>query len=95
MQQLQGAGLVQSKMGPKGGYKLARNPAQISLLDIVAAMQDEIIVNRCTDKNDTCERQDDCPVSGKLWELQHTVNDYLNSVTLEIVLEDAGIILEK
>ncbi len=90
LQQLHGAGLVVSKMGPQGGYKLSHKPADISLLDIVGAMQDEVIINRCTDKKDHCPRQDDCPISNKLWTLQNNVEDYLASVTLKNVLEGAG-----
>ena len=39
LQALAGAGLLLSVPGPKGGYRLAREPAHISLLDIVLAIE--------------------------------------------------------
>lgn len=40
LQELKRAGLVQSKRGPKGGYLLDRPPEQISLLNILDALDD-------------------------------------------------------
>ena len=37
--QLKRAGIVKSSRGPSGGYRLAMEPCQISLLDIVSAME--------------------------------------------------------
>ena len=88
LQQLHEAGLVESKMGPKGGYKLACEPGGISLLDIVQAMQDDVVVNRCTHAGQCCSRQSECPVSPRLWQLQDMVNEYLKSASLQTILDD-------
>jgi len=44
-QDLKRAGLVQSKRGPKGGYQLARTPAEIRLGDIVRALEGVISIS--------------------------------------------------
>lgn len=49
LQALAGAGLLLSVPGPKGGYRLAREPAQISLLDIVLAIEGPEPAFRCSD----------------------------------------------
>ncbi len=49
LQALAGAGLLLSVPGPKGGYRLAREPAQITLLDIVLAIEGPEPAFRCSE----------------------------------------------
>jgi Rrf2 family protein len=49
LQALAGAGLLLSVPGPKGGYRLARGPSQISLLDIVLAIEGPEPAFRCSE----------------------------------------------
>jgi Rrf2 family protein len=49
LQALAGAGLLLSVPGPKGGYRLAREPAHISLLDIVLAIEGPEPAFRCSE----------------------------------------------
>jgi Rrf2 family protein len=49
LQALAGAGLLLSVPGPKGGYRLAREPAHISLLDIVLAVEGSEPAFRCSE----------------------------------------------
>jgi Rrf2 family transcriptional regulator, iron-sulfur cluster assembly transcription factor len=87
LQKLQGAGLVESAMGPAGGYRLCREPEKITMLDVVQAMQGDVTVNRCTDENDNCPRQANCPVSKVLCRLQRNVDEFLRGVTFMMLLE--------
>lgn len=47
LQALSGAGVLQTVPGPRGGYRLAREPAAISLLDIVLAVEGPEPAFRC------------------------------------------------
>lgn len=47
LQALSGAGIVETLPGPKGGYRLARQPARITLLDIVLAIEGPEPAFRC------------------------------------------------
>ena len=49
LQALANAGLLLSVPGPKGGYRLAREPAQISLLEIVLAIEGPEPAFRCSE----------------------------------------------
>lgn len=49
LQALAGAGILQSVPGPKGGYRLARAPERITLLDIVLAVEGPEPAFRCAE----------------------------------------------
>jgi len=49
LQALSGAGILQTVPGPKGGYRLARAPNEITLLDIVLAVEGPAPAFRCTE----------------------------------------------
>lgn len=49
LQALSGAGIVRTLPGPKGGYRLARRPAKITLLDIVLAVEGSEPAFRCSE----------------------------------------------
>jgi len=82
MQQLHAAKLVQSCMGPKGGFRLACGPAEISLLDVVRVIQGPLSLNRCLLNDSCCPRKDGCPVRAKMGELQSQMDEYLGGVSL-------------
>jgi Rrf2 family protein len=83
MQKLQKAGLVKSCMGPKGGFRLTREPAMISLMEVIEAIQGPISLNRCLMGVDACTKQKDCSVRAKLVGLQESISDYLKGITLD------------
>jgi Rrf2 family protein len=90
MQQLHDAKLVESSMGPKGGFRLSRAPAQISLLDIIEVIQGPLSLNRCLLNETCCPRQDTCPVREKMGELQGRMSEYLGGVTLADLAQGQG-----
>lgn len=60
--QLSVAGLLQTSRGARGGVSLARPAAQISLLEVVEAIDGPILLNECVDGNGACNFGDDCPM---------------------------------
>ena len=86
LQKLHKADLVQSTMGPKGGFSLNKEPSEITLLEIVIILQGGIRLNKCLLGDNTCECQAGCGISAKLADLQRYIDDYLRGITLaEIV----------
>ncbi len=90
MQQLHDARLVASCMGPKGGFRLNRAPAQISLLEIIEVVQGPLSLNRCLLKAGLCPRAKVCPVRGKIGALQDRMGEYLGGISLEELASDRG-----
>jgi len=86
LQKLHESGLVESSMGPKGGYKLSKEPHLIKMLDVIRAVQGDIAVNHCTLEDGYCERQESCPLHGQLCMLQTQIDQYLKNVSLVDIL---------
>ncbi len=82
LQQLHEAKLVDSTMGSKGGYRLSRSAEEISMRDVIEAVQGPVDLNRCMRGLATCPRQPTCPVMEKLAVLQGQIEDYLEQITL-------------
>lgn len=59
--QLSVAGLLQTSRGARGGVSLARSAADISLLDVVEAIDGPILLNDCV-VNGNCAYGDSCPM---------------------------------
>lgn len=57
-------GIVGSQRGVGGGFYLAKDPAEITLLDIVKSQEGPVYLNQCLIEDDPCERQFFCPVHG-------------------------------
>jgi Rrf2 family protein len=56
------AGLAQTKRGTSGGLSLARPAVEITLLDVIEAVEGPIALNICTTDPDWCERMGSCSV---------------------------------
>lgn len=85
LQKLVCAGLLESKMGPKGGYRLAKKSEQISFKDIVEAIQGPVSINLCLSNEFFCPLKDKCPISGHLLELQKEMERHLAEKTLAML----------
>jgi Rrf2 family protein len=64
--QLSIAGLIHTSRGARGGVTLARAPKDISVLEVVEAIDGPISLNECTITPDGCPFSEDCPIHD-LW----------------------------
>ena len=75
-------GLVKSKKGSRGGYKLARLPGKIKVGEIIRALEGKLVLVECIGiKN--CSRQKTCPARGVWKTLQASLEKTINSITLK------------
>ena len=82
---LAGANLVASQRGARGGYRLARPLAEVSVADVIAAVDGPIALTACVDGGaGGCDVQSRCAVRGR-WDL---VNEAIRSALVGITLAD-------
>jgi Rrf2 family iron-sulfur cluster assembly transcriptional regulator len=78
--------LVESVRGPGGGYNLARDPAELSVADIISAVEEPIDSTQCGGR-ENCLDSRRC-MTHDLWEsLNTTVFDFLSGVKLSHLVE--------
>jgi FeS assembly SUF system regulator len=73
--------LVESVMGAKGGYMLARNPQDISMAEIINAMDGPISITECSGTS-ACTREALCSTRGNWQGINRIIQEALEMVTL-------------
>ncbi|MDA8098038.1 MAG: Rrf2 family transcriptional regulator [Nitrospiraceae bacterium] len=86
-QKLSKAGLVDSIRGMNGGFRLAKKPAEISLLDIMHAIQGPLGINVCAVNSKKCVRSAFCSVHPFWVKLRQDVNRQLQDQTIANMLD--------
>ena len=79
--QLSVAGLLHTSRGARGGVSLARDPNEISLLDVVEAIDGPILLNECVADSDGCDFSEDCPMRPIWCEAQQNLVERLESTS--------------
>jgi Rrf2 family protein len=84
------SGLVKTLRGAKGGLRLAVNPAEISMLDVVRALDEEICLSPCLDRPNQCPRNAVCGGHVFWDQLQSKLAEELSSTSLANLLDLEG-----
>lgn len=85
-------GLLVATHGPNGGYRLARPPGEISLLDIVEAAEGPATLDHCVLRDGPCDWKETCPVHDTWARTQEALIRELAAMSLaEITTIDAAI----
>jgi Rrf2 family iron-sulfur cluster assembly transcriptional regulator len=84
---LKHSNLITSIRGPKGGHMLARPPEEISVGQIVKALEGGIELAGCIENPSECERSRSCLTRGIWEEASKAMYEKLNSITLSKMLE--------
>ena len=73
--------LVASVLGAKGGYMLTRHPSEISVAEIIYAMDGPISITECSGTS-TCTRESTCSTRSNWQGINHIIHDALDKVNL-------------
>ena len=73
---------MQSTRGAAGGYRLARPANEISIADIIAAIEGPLGMTECSIHHGMCGRENFCTVSSNLRKISAAVESALREVTL-------------
>lgn len=84
---LRKAGIVTSIRGTNGGYRLAKSPDEISVGDILRALEGKLCVVECPDSRE-CDNYDSC-VTKYVWKrINDSINKVVDTMTLEEVISN-------
>ncbi|MEA4861698.1 MAG: Rrf2 family transcriptional regulator [Victivallaceae bacterium] len=84
---LRRAGMVRSIRGAKGGFRLNREPALVTLLDIVEAMEGPLSIVDCVTAPAKCGRHENC-AAREIWNrVNAEIRTAMAKVTLQEILE--------
>ncbi len=86
------AQIVESTRGAQGGYELAVDPHEVSLLEIVTAIEGPFqLVQCCSDaipmEKQTCKISEQCPIRHPLQRLHQRIHEFFERVTLADLIE--------
>lgn len=79
---LRRAGLVSTVRGAQGGYQIAKPTTEITVLDIVDAMEGPIELSECTSAEHVCDKSCNCPVRWVWQQVTDSINGELNKIKL-------------
>lgn len=83
-------GLVDSTRGVHGGYRLAHAPADISVAQVINALEGPIGLTECTLHDGRCGIENDCRLRGNWHLITNAVRDALAGVTLADMAHPLG-----
>jgi Rrf2 family protein len=88
MQKLAHHSLVAAKHGSSGGYQLAKEPGQISALDVISAVGGPVLITSCVTSHGNCDATEKCSVREPLRRVNESILNVLSTVTISQMSEE-------
>jgi Rrf2 family protein len=88
LQRLVRGGLLVSHQGTRGGYQLARVPAQVSVADVIQAIEGPVTVTACSTDEGQCEQFSKCNVRDPLFRVRDRILAALGECTIAELASD-------
>ena len=87
---LAGGGLLESFRGASGGYRVTRSAADISVAEVIAAIEGPIAMTECSVEAGLCSQEDSCDLRGNWQRISLAVADALEQVSLDEMAAPSG-----
>ncbi len=87
LQVLHKEGLLESFRGRGGGFKLAAEPADIYIYDIIKIFQGPLKLNECLFRKKLCPNRKNCRLKAKIDEIEGSVVSSIKTVTLAEIMD--------
>ena len=82
-----GAGIISSTRGARGGLRLARQPGDIKLSEVVQLLEGSVAPVQCIGDPESCPRSEVC-VTRDVWDrVRQAMDDTLSAITLQELVE--------
>jgi Rrf2 family protein len=88
LQRLARRGLVISLQGTRGGYRLARRTLDISVADIIQAIEGPLRVTACSTEEENCGQYAKCSIRDPLWKITGRILSALSDCSLQELVSD-------
>ena len=88
LQRLVRRGLLASHQGTRGGYQLSRLPRQITVADVIQAIDGPVTVTACSSDDGQCEQFAKCNVRDPLWRVRERILAALGECTIAELASD-------
>ena len=88
LQKLAKRGLVAARHGSGGGYKLAKDPASITALEVINAIDGPLFITSCVTSHGECHQTRKCTVREPLRRVNASILQVLNTVTIAQMTDD-------
>lgn len=88
LQKLAKNGFLRSEQGTNGGYRLARDPRQISALEVIRSIDGPIILTSCFTEHGECHHSTKCNVREPLRRVHEGILRLLSSITISDICKD-------
>lgn len=79
---LAGDGLLESYRGANGGYRVSRQAGEISVAEVIAAIEGPIAMTECSVEEGLCSQEDSCELRGNWQRISLAVAGALQEVSL-------------
>jgi Rrf2 family protein len=89
LQRLVRAKLLVSVQGTRGGYRLGRNAALISVADVIQAVDGPVTVTACSPDDHDCDQYTKCSIRDPLWKIKNKILESLNTVSVAEMAAEA------
>jgi len=86
LKKMERAGIVISRRGAAGGYRLSKPPESFTLFNVVNAIDERLFINDCLQPGFTCSRNmggNNCNVHGEFTRIQRVLMDALSEKTIK------------
>ncbi|WP_045218037.1 RrF2 family transcriptional regulator [Desulfonatronum thioautotrophicum] len=84
---LKSAGLITAERGKDGGFRLTRDPQEISIRDVYTAIEGDCALVGCLTRPEICPRHTRCYVRDVWDEISQGLGDLMHGITLKHILE--------
>ena len=86
MQGLVKANILISERGKKGGFRLEKKPENISMYDVITAVEGDLQITECLSKTDFCKQTTNCNLHRTWHAIQDSLSTQLKQTTLKSLM---------
>lgn len=90
LQTLARVNLLESVKGSHGGYRVRKPIDQLSVGEVIEAIEGPVLIVPCCDGSDTCRQHDTCNIRAPIQRIQEDVRNYIHQLPLAAFRQNAA-----